>query len=166
MIDDMFEDEDSLKEKIEKMAKESVDEARCKSGSNTSFDEFVKDFKKNLDAFIKSCKKKADKFSKVIKDLGGQSAIFKKAWNVEEEETPLLKFEDIVRFAKTHINPSKHSAACLTRLNKKNEYHLVFLDKNQVPILDGTEKHKIFYAKDLDDALKAQFHGKDMLVLK
>ena len=98
--------------------------------------------------------------------MGGMGAIFRMAWNVEEEETPLLKFEDVVRFAKTNFNPQKHSAACLTKLKKENEYHLVFLDKNQVPMLDGSEKHKIFYAKALDDSLKAQLQEKDMLVLK
>ena len=120
----------------------------------------------HLDVFLKGFKEIASKISDVIAELGGQGAIFKTAWNVEEEETPILKFEDVVRWAKTNFNPVKHSAVCLTRLKTANEYHLVFLDKNQNPLLDGTEKHKIFYAKDLDDALKAQLQGKDMLVLK
>ena len=167
MLDDMFEDEVALKEKIEEIAKESVGKASRKKAGNTSPSDLIEDFKASLDDFLKTCKKETDKLLKVIKDLGGQSAIFKKAWNVEEEETPLLKFEDVVRWAKTNVDPDKHSAVCLTRLDKReHEYHLVFLNKDNKPLLDGSEKHKIFYAKAVDDALKAQLQGKDMLVLK
>ena len=166
MIDDIFEDVEKLKERIKQVAKESIGETARKKGKSARSYDFIEDFKMHLDVFLKGFKEIASKISDVIAELGGQGAIFKTAWNVEEEETPILKFEDVVRWAKTNFNPAKHSAACLIKLKKENEYHLVFLDKNQVPILDGSEKHKIFYAKALDDSLKAQLQEKDMLVLK
>lgn len=166
MLDDMFEVAENLKEKIEKIAKESIWETARKKGNNASSYDFAENLKKCLDNFFNTLKEGASKRLKIIEEMGGMGAIFRMAWNVEEEETPLLKFEDVVRFAKTNFNPQKHSAACLTKLKKENEYHLVFLDKNQVPMLDGSEKHKIFYAKALDDSLKAQLQEKDMLVLK
>ena len=166
MLDDMFEDVEKLKEKVAEIAKESIGETARKKGNNTSSYDFIENFKKCIDSFFNTFKEGASKRLKIIEEMGGMSAIFRMAWNVEEEETPLLKFEDVVRFAKANFNPQKHSAACLTKLKKENEYHLVFLDKKQVPILDGSEKHKIFYAKALDDSLKAQLQEKDMLVLK
>ena len=166
MLDDMFKNAEKLKERIEKIAKESIGETARKKGNSTSFYDFIENFKKCIDSFFNTLKEGASKRLKIIEEMGGMAAIFRMAWNVEEEETPLLKFEDVIRFAKTNFNPAKHSAACFTKLKKENEYHLVFLDKNQEPILDGSEKHKIFYAKALDDSLKAQLQGKDMLLLK
>lgn len=67
---------------------------------------------------------------------------------------------------KKNIRPEQHSAACLIKSKTKGEYHLFFLGKDNKPLLDGSAKHKTFIAKELDDALKAQFSDKTMLLLK
>ncbi|MEL3908314.1 MAG: hypothetical protein P1P64_04795 [Treponemataceae bacterium] len=164
---DWLDDDALFKETIEKMAKESISESNEKSGSSgVSTDDVLKSFEEKLAKILKDFSDKISEFKKRIKDLGGISTILKTAWNLEEEEVELLTFESVVKWAKINVRPEKHSAACLIKSEAKGEYHLFFLGKDDKPLLDGSEKHKIFIAKELDDALKSQFSNKSMLLLK
>ena len=129
---------------------------------------------------IRAFSDKIDEYQTLIKEMGGISALLKMAWNVEEETVEVLTFEALVTWSKRYFNQDKYSAVCFLSPKQKssqmppldkvssgeNEYNLFFLDKNDQPLLDGAEPHKIFYAKALDADLKAQLADKNMLLLK
>ena len=108
--------------------------------------------------------------------MGGITALLTMAWNVEEETVDVITFESLIAWSKRHFNQNKHSAVCFLvpkktdhdsqRTDRIKEYNLFFLNKNNKPILDGSEAHKIFYAKTVDADLKAQLADKNMLLLK
>ena len=180
-LKDIVDDGLDLREELKKMAKDSIGSATNKTGIDTLNAEAVaKNFKVTLLDMIRAFSDKIDEYQTLIKEMGGISALLKMAWNVEEETVEVLTFEALVTWSKRYFNQDKYSAVCFLSPKQKssqmppldkvssgeNEYNLFFLDKNNQPLLDGSEPHKIFYAKALDADLKAQLADKNMLLLK
>ena len=180
-LNDIVDDELDLREELKKMAKDSIGSATNKTGiDNLNAEVVAKNFKVSLLDMIRAFSDKIDEYQTLIKEMGGISALLKMAWNVEEETVEVLTFEALVTWSKRYFNQDKYSAVCFLAPKQKssqispldkvssgeNEYNLFFLDKNDQPLLDGSEPHKIFYAKALDADLKAQLADKNMLLLK
>ena len=180
-LKDMVDDGFNLKEELEKLAKESIGTATNKTHiDNLNIEEIAKNFQKTLLDMLKPFSDKVEEYQSVIKEMGGIGALLKTAWNVEEETVDVITFESLVVWSKKYFKKDKHSAACFLAPKPKskwipsfgksdtdssNEYNLFFLDKNNQPLLDGSEPHKIFYAKTVDADLKAQLADKNMLLL-
>lgn len=176
-LKDTVDDELNLKEQLEKIAKESIGKATRKTGiEDLNVDEIAKNFQKTLLDMLKPFSDKIEEYQAVIKEMGGITALLTMAWNVEEETVDVITFESLIAWSKRHFNQNKHSAVCFLvpkktdhdsqRTDRIKEYNLFFLNKNNKPILDGSEAHKIFYAKTVDADLKAQLADKNMLLLK
>jgi hypothetical protein len=180
-LKDFIDDELDLKEQLEKMAKESIGRAMNKTRiDNLDIGEIAKNFQKTLLDMLKPFSDKVDEYQTVIKEMGGISALLKTSWNLEEETVDVVTFESLVVWSKKHFKKDKYSAACFLapkpksndmsshykdEVDSSNEYNLFFLDKNNQPLLDGSQPHKIFYAKTIDADLKAQLVDKNMLLL-
>ena len=180
-LKDMVDDGFNLKEELEKMAKESIGKVTKKTDTgNFKAEEVAKNFKASLLDMLKPFSDKIEEYQAAIKERGGIGELLKTAWNVEEETVDVITFESLVVWSKKYFKKDKHSAACFLAPKPKskwvpsfgksdadssNEYNLFFLDKNNQPLLDGSEPHKIFYAKTVDADLKAQLADKNMLLL-
>jgi|GEM_PF-1121757 len=180
-LKDMVDDGFNLKEELEKMAKESIGKVTKKTDTgNFKAEEVAKNFKASLLDMLKPFSDKIEEYQAAIKEMGGIGELLKTAWNVEEETVDVITFESLVVWSKKYFKKDKHSAACFLAPKPKskwvpsfgksdadssNEYNLFFLDKNNQPLLDGSELHKIFYAKTVDADLKAQLADKNMLLL-
>ncbi len=176
-LEDMVDDGFNLKEELERMAKESIGRATNKTRiDNLNIEEIAKNFQKTLLDMLKTFSDKIEEYQAVIKETGGIVALLKTAWNLEEESVDVITFESLIAWSKRHFNQNRHSAVCFLVPKKTNhdsqrtdgikEYNLFFLNKDNKPILDGSEAHKIFYAKTVDADLKAQLADKNMLLLK
>ena len=180
-LKDILDDGFNLKEELERMAKESIGKVTKKADtSNFKAEEVAKNFKETLVGMLQPLQEKAGEYQAVIKEMGGIGALLKTAWNLEEETVNVVTFEALVTWSKRHFKKDKYSAACFLAPKQKgrlsslfgksepdslNEYNLFFLDKNNQPLLDGSEPHKIFYAKTVDADIKAQLADKNMLLL-
>lgn len=103
-------------------------------------------------------------------DEEGFTTLISYFWNLEEESIEILTLEHVITWIKAHFNSKDHSAACLyifkTGFLTAKEYHVCFLDKEERPMLDGSEKHLIVHAKKCDAALLEQIGNKNMVVFK
>ena len=111
---------------------------------------------------------KFEQINEGIKQFGGINNVIKYCWVLEERKTNLFTFEQLLEWSKKNLDSTKHSAVCLYVIKKANpkEFHVCFLDKNNQPLLKGTDKHLIVYADDIDNDLADLLGTKDMLLLK
>lgn len=164
---DLMDDDLDLKDSIEKIAKDSFDKIiESLDDVKVQVKDVLADFEREFRELLKPVSDNLEHYEKAIDDVGGFESLFREAWNLEVEKVDILTFETVVKWAKQNINQEKHSAACLTETKKSNEYNLFFLDKNDKPLLNGSDKHKVFYTNMLDESLSSQLKDKTMLILK
>lgn len=94
--------------------------------------------------------------------------MIKIAWNYEELNTQEFTQTDAIKWIKGHMDREKHSGACLYKDSTSPfiTMHLFFLDKENQPLLDASDKHLEVHCKMLDDGLEKQFGDKDTIVFK
>ena len=109
----------------------------------------------------------------VFSDMG---SLLAEAWGLEEKDCDTLAFADCVAWAKKHLSPERHSGVVILRQKNSGEFsagpqrrrfdiHAYFMDKQNNPILDGSEPHLLAHCDDVDAAMKESFGDKDMILL-
>lgn len=142
------------------------------------YEELLKQVKDTIRVFLK---KHGEKFLAEWKELksivSDMPSLLAEAWGLEEKDCDTLAFDECVSWAKKHLSPERHSGVVILRQKNSGEFspgpqrrrfdiHAYFMDKQNEPILDGSEPHLLAHCDDVDAAMKESFGDKDMIVLK
>lgn len=160
-----------IKEILKDMADEVIEDignniTSTNSDPATIEKKFKRILKKKLDELPSMLRTKMEKWEQELKEMGGFSNLLKMAWNFEEETIDVLTFDMVIMWTKKNFNSHVHSGGCLVADDNGKTYHLFFIDKKDKALLSGADRHKMFYAKKIDDDLQKQLANKKMLVIR
>ena len=141
-------------------------------------EELLKQVKDTIRVFLK---KHGEKFLAYWKELESivpnMPSLLAEAWGLEEKDCDTLAFDECVSWAKKHLSSERHSGVVILRQENSGEFsagpqrrrfdiHAYFMDKQNEPILDGSEPHLLAHCDDVDASMKESFGDKDMILLK